>query len=179
MSRTKANLVLVCSALLIGCAPPVDDELISYFGAPEQDLAVAKNAVEICGNTSPKAREEAFRNIGFVNATFVNSERSIDDVDGLLLIEPESDVVVKLGQDGGVSGCIVGLKGMSPEQSFNLALIWVRKFGAVSNTELGQGLTPNAIEAWRFRGDGFPIFIAAYKTWDLLEEPGAAVRLSH
>ena len=179
MRLKTAYFGAVSSVLMLGCAPPVNEELISYFGAPEANFEVARDAVERCAEYGPWTREKAFRNTGFVNATFVNSERTIEDVDGLLLIEPESNVVVKLGQDGGVSGCIVGLKGMSPEQSFDLARIWVREFGAVSNTELGQGLTPNAIEAWRVSVDGFPIFIAAYKTWDLLEEAGAAVMLSH
>lgn len=73
---------------------------------------------------------------------------------------------------------MVGVEGMTPEQSYQLALPLVAYFEATSNTELGQGLTPNAVEAWRAAGATTPVFIAAYKTWDVLGVPGAAVRLS-
>lgn len=181
MIHLKFKVVLVLT-VASACAPPVDETLISYFGAGETEMAKAREAVDVCMRTAlPGAwdtRETMIRNAGYVDATFANPDRDIDDLKGMVLIHPSTETVVHLGADGGRGGCIVGLKGMSPQQSYELALPLVEHFDAVSNTELGQGLTPNAIEARRFWGPGYPIFIAAYKTWDILEEPGAAVRLS-
>lgn len=172
---------LIAIALLSGCAPQVDETLISYFDAPEQNMSEARRAVDLCLKTSGSwnLREQLFRQARYLDATFEDPERDIDKLRAVVLIQPETDVVVQLGADGGKSGCIVGLKGMTPQQSYELAQPLVAHFGAISNTALGQGLTPNAIEAWRASGTYAPIFIAAYKTWNVLEAPGAAVRLSH
>lgn len=180
--RRRLICYLSILAALAGCAPPVDESQISYFDAPLARFAVAQKAVSLCLGTSDglvwAAREDWFRANGFQDAMFESEDQDISDVRAVVLIHPESDVVVQLGKNGGRSGCTVGLKGMSPQQAYELALPLVAHFGAVSNTDLGQGLTPNAIQAWRASGPGYPIFIAAYKTWDILESPGAAVWLS-
>jgi hypothetical protein len=168
---TVSFVLLICS-----CAPAVDEELISYFGAPEENMVEASKAVDVCLQVGrAHQRETIFRQAGFVDAVFEDPERDIERLRELILIHPDSDVVVQIGKNGIGSGCLIVLKGMSPQQSHNLALPWVRHYNAVSNEELGQGLTPNAIQAWRSQGN---VFIAAYKTWDILEAPGAAVWLS-
>jgi len=178
----RKALCILCSLTLLSCAPAVDEELISYFGAPEENISEARKAVDICLRTSNSfawdLREAMFRNAGYVDAMFENPEREIEEIRGVVLIQPENDVVVQLGENGGKSGCIVGLKGMSPRQSHDLALPWVRHFDGVSNEDRGQGLTHNAIQVWRGVGTQFQVFIMAYKTWDILETQGAAVRLS-
>ncbi len=178
----RVRLVGVAFGTLVACAPPVDESLISYFGAPEEGIAKAREAVEVCKDTSNAfawdLRERMMRNAGFVDGMFEDPERSVAHLRGTLLIHAPTDVVVQLGEDGGKSGCIVGLKGMSPAQSYELTLPWVEHFNGVTSAERGQGLTPNAIEVWRGYGTQFQVFIMAYKTWDVLEAPGAAVRLS-
>ncbi|MEM6607096.1 MAG: hypothetical protein AAF689_00855 [Pseudomonadota bacterium] len=106
------------------------------------------------------------------------------------------------------NSCWVGLQSMTPEQSTQLAQIWVRAYGARPNSDFGDGLSDHVSGAWRlfFRDPPqFPdraaydnrIFIAAYKTWpsgpydpqrqvgydvsDLFprNQPGAAVRLTY
>ena len=177
-SQALAALTMV---LLSSCAPNVDEKLISYFGAPDENVSEARKAAEICLKNSFQQREPTFRLSGYVDAMFENPERDIEEIRGTVLIQPNSGVVVQLGEDGkGSSGCIVGLKGMSPRQSHDLALPWVRHFNGVSNEERGQGLTPNAIQVWRGVSprSRLQVFIVAYKTWDILEVPGAAIRLS-
>lgn len=171
---------LLLVMLLAGCAPSVDEKLISYFPAPADQIALAEDAVDICGRT-PKAyqfREALFRSLGFSEPDDPELHIMAKQKRGTVLVKPGSDVVVQLGGDGGRSGCIVGVKGMTPQQSFDLALPWVQKYEAVSNEELGQGLTHNAIQAWRTSDEDPTVFIAAYKTWDVLGVPGAAVRIS-
>ncbi|MCK0119465.1 hypothetical protein MWU61_02860 [Loktanella sp. F6476L] len=181
MDRNKAKCIM-CSLMLSACAPAVDEELISYFDAAEENMSEARKAVDICLRTSNSfawdLRESMFRQAGYVEAVFEDPERDIEEIRAVILIEPETEVVVQLGEVGGKSGCIVGLKGMSPRQSHDLALPWVRHFDGVSNEDRGQGLTHNAIQAWRGVGTQFQVFIAAYKTWEILETQGAAVRLS-
>ena len=46
----------------------------------------------------------------------------------VILEKSGTDVIVLLGSRGGEGACIVGLKGMTPEQSFELAQPWVEKF---------------------------------------------------
>ena len=181
MDRAKAICIL-CSLMLSSCAPAVDEELISYFGAPDDNINEARKAVDICRKTSNSfawdLREKIFRQAGYVEAVFEDPERNIEEIRAVILIDPVSEVVVQLGENGGKSGCIVGLKGMSPRQSHDLALPWVRHFDGVSNEDRGQGLTPNAIQVWRGVGTQGQVFIMAYKTWEILETQGAAVRLS-
>ena len=66
---------------------------------------------------------------------------------------------------------------MTPQQSYRLALPWVAKYDALTNEERGQGLSANAIQAWGRLEEDRIVYIAAYKTWDVLEVPGTAVRL--
>lgn len=92
------------------------------------------------------------------------------------MAKPHTNVVIQFGGDSGTSGCIVGVKGMTSLQRFDLAHSWVQKYGAVSNYELGKGLSHNVIQAWR-ASDEYPTqFIATYKTWDVLGQPEAAIR---
>lgn len=99
--------------------------------------------------------------------------------------EVVSDPSGNLKIEASSQGCIVGLEGMTPEQSYELALPWVDAYGARTNASLGQGLSQHVIEAWRATSpQGVPIFIAAYKTWPLRSNvasdlPGSAVRLSY
>ena len=183
MLRSKP--ILTCLVLMLSaCDPRVDEGLISYFGAPESELVIAKQAADICKATAFtwNLREALFRNAGYVEPTDERLQALADELDGVILVRPESGVVVQLGGEatlGGKSrsGCIVGLKGMSPQQSYELALGWAEHFDAPTNAELGQGLAKNAIEVWNLYGDRHLVRIAAYKTWEVLGEPGAAARL--
>ena len=95
----------------------------------------------------------------------------------VILEKPGTDVVVLLGASGGEGACIVGLEGMTPQQSFELAKPWVKTFGVRTNAERGQGLAKNAVEAWGTIEENRIVYIAAFKTWDVLDVPGAAARL--
>ena len=170
--------------LAAACDPRVDEELISYFGAPDAEFAEAKRSAGICGATAFNSdiRPALFLNAGYVKPTDEYLQKMAMERDALILTKPGTGVVVQLGGDaslGGKSdrGCIVGLSGMSPQQSYELALPWAEQFSAPTNAELGQGLARNAIEVWNLYGDGFIVRIAAYKTWEILGEPGAAARI--
>lgn len=79
--------------------------------------------------------------------------------------------------------CHVGLRSMTPQQSYNLALPLVKKFKAKTNAEHGDGLSDHVVQAWRVQSVGPPsVTIAAHKTWPANtggwpDVPGAAVTL--
>ena len=89
------------------------------------------------------------------------------------------EVIVQAG--GGY--CYVGLRGMTPDQSFRLAQPLVREFGATTNAENDQGLSEHVVQAWQVRNTSVPtVLIAAHRTWpwdrgNWPQVPGAAVTL--
>lgn len=83
----------------------------------------------------------------------------------------------KAGRHMVAACCIVGLEGMTPQQSFQLAEPRARKFDAQTNAERGQGLVSNAVQAWASIGESRGVYVAAYKTWEVLDSRGAAARL--
>ena len=76
----------------------------------------------------------------------------------------------------GVGICWIGLEGVTPKQSVELAQIWVAAFDAKPNSAYGDGLSDHVSGDWynlftepelfpdktRYK---HPVFIAAYKTW--------------
>ena len=76
----------------------------------------------------------------------------------------------------GVGICWIGLEGVTPKQSVELAQIWVAAFDAKPNSAYGDGLSDHVSGAWCnlfTEPERFPdkarykhrVFIAAYKTW--------------
>lgn len=164
---------------LSGCNPEVDDALVSATPATAQQFSTAKLAAKACAESVPDLFEAEFalKRVGF---TFTEDERlkSIQSALKATIMEaPEKGVVVLLGSRGGENACFVGLKGMTAQQSIELAIPWVKKYGALTNAEKGQGLAKNAAQAWSSFNERRNVYIAAYKTWDILDEPGAAARL--
>lgn len=93
-----------------------------------------------------------------------------------------SEVIAIVGRDGPERVCIVGLKNMTPAQSYELAQPWVRQFGALTNAERGQGLSDKVVQAWASLRSDRKVYVAAYKSWAARRSPfprgpGASVRL--
>ncbi|MCV6591965.1 MAG: hypothetical protein OIF48_03365 [Silicimonas sp.] len=189
---------------LVGCGiPPVDTTLISQNPADAQDFSIAKRAVNACKDL----RRDKVR-ASFLRAGFKVSEKteslSRNRTLKRLIIQAPSDRVSVFYHGG---SCWVGLEGMTPAQSRELASIWVRAHDAKPNSAFGDGLSDHVSGAWRHffvEPPRFPdkaayrhrIYIAAYKTWpygpydpqnqygfDIGEifpaVPGAAVELNH
>lgn len=168
---------LAIAAVLAGCSATVDNSMISTSPAPADQLSAAKSAASLCASKAPnwEAVESAFLANGFVETTDLRLKALRDAV---ILEDEDSDVLVLIGSKGKEGACIVGLPGMTPQQSYELALPWVRKYGAVSNADRGQGLSKKAVQAWAAFDDSRNVYIAAYKEWrEVLNVPGASARL--
>lgn len=174
--------ILATALLLTGCMTeetPSSYTPASYTAATQQQFAVAKSAASTCAQHAPNwtTVEAALLQKGYI-ATPDARLKSIQSKQRATILEkPQSGVVVLIGTKSKEGACIIGLKGMTPEQSYELALPWVEQYGAVSNSERGQNLSKRAVQAWAARVDNRQIYIAAYKTWDVLDVPGAAARL--
>jgi hypothetical protein len=195
----------MCAAFLIGCGvPALDTTLVSQTPADARIFAIAQRAVRACSRMPDRDNVlRAFRASGFGV-----TEQSIEGVQGrsstrAIITAPDSAVSVLYHG----SHCYVGLLGMTPDQSRDLAGIWATAFGASPNSAHGDGLSDHVSGAWR-RFFNEPadipnhgafthrIYIAAYKTWPqgpydpqrsvpfpvdglFPDQPGAAVKLNY
>jgi len=161
------------TVLVAGCEiPPVDPTYISDTPADAASFRVAQSAVRACSNL--KNRSELRRK--FQRAGFSIREERVKTRDGevsrFYITAPDPAVhVIYLG-----SSCYVGLEKMTPEQSAQLAQIWVRAHRAQPNSAFGDGLSDHVSGAWRRFFDEpakaptkaayrHRIYIGAYKTW--------------
>ena len=171
----------VCVAVIAvsGCDPAVDTSLISRTPAPAAAVERAETALAICARNL-QDYAETVRLIAA--AGFAETRSSI-------LAEPQSrfrfrsfasarhGVEITIVQQDRENLCLVGVDDLTPAQSFDLAAPVAEMFGAVTNAERDNGLANNAVEAWALFGPDRNLYIAAYKTWAPLGQPGAAVRL--
>lgn len=190
-------LSALCLAGLAACGiPPVDTATISTTPANAASFAVAQQAVRACIDMDERDTQiRNFRRAGF--------DVTISSQGQITVTAPDDAVTVLLHH----RSCWVGLEYMTPQQSVQLAQIWVDAYDATSNAANGQGLSSHVANAWRnifTEPEVFPetpayrhtIYIAAYKTWpsgpydpqrgtsfDLGDPfpdvPGAAVSLRH
>jgi len=188
VNRLLLFFYLACGAMLAGCAsvPSVNTKTISGVPASSVSFNEAKRAVRACTGL-PNASEmfDNFEAIGYRSPLAPDSTSKTKLPNGKtrivvpLVVHDAGDVIVQAGE----GYCYVGLRGMTPQQSFNLAQILVEKFGATTNAENGQGLSDHAVQAWRVQGSGTPsVLIAAHKTWpwdrgSWPNEEGAAITL--
>ncbi|RVT82756.1 hypothetical protein DXV76_16100 [Rhodobacteraceae bacterium CCMM004] len=179
----RALIPIASLMLMLGCAsiPPLDTTTISQTPASASQMAFAGRIVRVCSGLPDADRVmAAFEAMGHQ----VGRWRMIMG-GGEELVSPRQvsfergDVIVQASE----TDCYVGVKGMTPEQSYQLAQPWVRHFGAITNAEAGQGLSPHVVQAWGGRPKGTPVvLIAAHKTWpwdrgEWPDVPGAAVTL--
>ncbi|MEV8467933.1 hypothetical protein AB0T83_14230 [Fluviibacterium sp. DFM31] len=180
-------LGVVGIALLAGCDTPVDPALVSAAPAAPQQFSAAKAAAAICGRNAPNwsAAEAQLVAAGYRETTSdwlpsVLPSTAAQKAGQITILEkPGTDVVVQFGTRAGEGACLVGLKNMTPQQSYALALPWAQQFDAETNAERGNGLAKNAVQAWFASDDDGNTYIAAMKTWPLLDGPGAVARLMY
>ena len=172
-------LAVTAAFLLTGCDTPVNDTLVSQAPAPAQNFAEARKAAAVCARHAPNwgSAETSLKAAGFAETKDRRLKAVARAQNAVILENPAADAVVLIGSRGSEGACIVGLRGMTPQQSYKLAEPWARKFGARTNAERGQGLAQNAEQAWGTIEENRIVYIAAYKTWDVLAAPGAAARL--
>lgn len=206
------NFLAVCCVLgAAGCGiPPVDTTYISAVPASAQSFAVAQRAVRACSTvSSPDRVLSNFRKAGFQvsdtrSRTFGGASTELGSI---IAPDPTVTVFYEVAQydKRQIAECNVGLAGMTPEQSKQLADIWVKAHGAKSNAEHGDGLSDHVSGAWRRLYTGpknappeaayiHRLFITSFKTWPhgpyavrshipsaakevFPKKPGAAVRL--
>lgn len=167
---------------LAGCLgiPPVNTATISENPASAQRYAAARQAVKICSRLPDT--EAVMR--GFEALGYKRSRLEFTTNDGRTIVsESINSQNTDLKIIASSQGCTIGLEGMTPDQSFQLAQPWVRKFGLVTNESLGQGLSPHVVQAWQFpRFAHSEILVSAGRTWHIgsglsSNVPGASVRL--
>ncbi|MEM8970745.1 MAG: hypothetical protein AAGD43_01600 [Pseudomonadota bacterium] len=204
-AKACIKCALICAALWIASCgiPPVDTQFISETPADPQSYVIAERAVRACtGLPDRDTVLRSFETAGFGVAVEQVAAQSGRTVPRVIVSPPDEAVVVLyLG-----NSCYVGLEGMTPSQSAQLAQIWVEAHRAEPNSAFGDGLSDHVAGAWRrffTEPHRIPdkaaythrIFIAAYKTWPhgpydpqrqvgysipaFPEKPGAAISLSH
>lgn len=187
------NGKLLCTAflsmaLVSGCAriPPVNTATISKSPASSVAFAEARKAVRACSALPDvKAMFDRFEAIGYRSPSAPDSASRTDLPGGKTRVvipvvsHDDGEVIVQAG----AGYCYVGLRGMTPQQSFTLAQLWVKRYGATTNAENGDGLSDHNVQAWRVQRNGVPsVLIGAHKTWPWdrgrwPSVPGAAVTL--
>ncbi|WP_424967024.1 hypothetical protein [Dinoroseobacter sp. S375] len=203
--RWRAARSFIAFLTVIGCTvPPVDPTFISSVPADPQSFAVAQKAVRACSDPLNKERVlKNFQRAGFTVSQYPVASRFGGTATRIDVSAPDPAVSV-LYQSG---RCYVGLEGMTPSQSAQLAEIWVNAHNARPNSEFGDGLSDHVSGAWRHffteparvpskAAYYHRIYIAAYKTWPhgaydpqssfaydisgvFPDKPGAAVELNH
>ena len=180
VSRRRLFLALVLNLFLIACEATVRARDISSVPASSSQFRIAQTAVSICGQNFPGLESTAsnLRAAGFQetqNPRFTG----ISSLQRFIIFEhPDASILVGLANRG-QRVCLVGLEGMTPNQSFSLAQAWVKRYGATTNAENGQGLSSQVVQAWQSANLDRTVFIAALKSFPFFEKPGAAVRLTH
>ncbi|CUH52944.1 THUMP domain-containing protein [Shimia marina] len=195
----KRFWLALCLGLGACSIPPVDPTYISDTPADAASFALAQRAVRACSDLhSPDAVQRKLTQAGFQVVAKGTASRGRERFD---VVAPDADVIVHFN----ASNCFVGLVGMTPEQSYELAQIWVKAHQAKPNSAYGDGLSDHVVGAWRrffeepaAQGKApyqHRIYIAAFKTWPygpydpsgslgyaiepFPKKPGAAVELSH
>lgn len=198
----KRFWLALCLGLGACGIPPVDPTYISDTPADAGSFALAQRAVRACSDMySPGAVERKLQQAGFEVRVTGEGLRNGRLVNRLEIAAPDDDVTVHYYDDT----CFVGLVGMTPEQSYDLAQIWVKAHQATPNSAHGDGLSDHVVGAWRrfFEEPAASgkaayrhrIYITAFKTWPygpydparslgyaiepFPKVPGAAVKLSH
>ncbi|MBY5935476.1 hypothetical protein KUV51_20885 [Tateyamaria omphalii] len=178
MTCAKNLCIIAIAAMgLAACVTPPPAGKISDTAISQTTLSVAAQAVDICGRTFPNVTgtAEALQQAGF-------SETAERFENGKELDDPSRQVRVQVGERPAGGGrkehvCLISVIGMTPEQGFALAQPWVQRYGAITNAEAGQGLSPRAIQAWRSQTRDRIVFIAARKANNAFRQAGASVRL--
>ncbi|MFW2545503.1 hypothetical protein ACN2XU_22975 [Primorskyibacter sp. 2E107] len=142
-------------------------------------FAVAEAAAATCGAMAPNwaGLEVQLKAAGYVETDDAALKAAGRREGAVILEDPTSGALVLIGSRGGEGTCIVGMEGLTPQQSYGLALPWVKSFDLQTIVERGQGLAKNAVQAWGRLEPDRDVYVAAYKTWDVLDGPGAAARL--
>lgn len=179
---TQHLIFVLCAGLaLTGCTIPAPKaKYISTEPAAEDQIAAARNALELCARLAPdwRALEAAYRAREFGTPVSLLSRMiARERRGGVFLQDQNSDVLVQIGQSSIEGACIVGLPGMTPDQSLALATPIADQFGALTNAQRGSSLSRRAAQAWMARKPGQIIFLSASKAWETLGTAGASVRL--
>lgn len=182
--RALLTLLVVVSGC--GGIPAVNTETISTVPASPAAFNEAKEAVRACA-ALPDETElfDRFEAIGYWAPPASDVAPPTQSTDGKTWVlgrvvsHDTGDVIVQASR----GYCYVGLRGMTPQQSYELAQILVTKFHATTNAENGDGLSDHVVQAWQVQQKGTAnVLIAAHKTWPWdrgrwPSGPGAAVTL--
>jgi len=164
---------------LMGCNSQINEAMISDEPVPASQIRAASTAAKVCARHAPNwgQVEFALKSQGYSETDDDSLAAAAKRTKSVFLEDVNSDVVVQLGSSGSEAACLIGVPGLTPTQSYQLALPWVDQFDLLTNEERGQGLSAKAVQAWGRLDEERIVYVAAYKAWDVFEVPGAAVRL--
>ncbi|MEM9395115.1 MAG: hypothetical protein AAGA38_14745 [Pseudomonadota bacterium] len=204
MSRYIRGLLVGALFVTAACGvPEYEPTYISTVPANSQSYAVAERAVRACiGVGLPGGIKRQFQRAGFDVGVQPIKARNGRLIERTMVTAPDEAVTILILGDT----CYVGLEGMTPDQSAQLAKIWARAYGEDADKPVNQDLSDPLSVSW-FKSFAEParmpdkaafshqIYIAAYKTWpngrydpqrtvgydilDFPQKPGAAVMLRH
>ncbi len=197
MLRPSAYIAIAAVALSACVSSQFDEAMISEIPADASSLAIAQQAVKACASLPDEdGVSRSFKQAGFQVSKQPVALSNGRETERMLVKAPNENVSVLVHGNN----CYVGVVGMTPGQSVELAQHWVSKFKAHSNSAHGDGSAEQVAGAWRkFEnkvGLEHTVFIAAYKSWptgpydpqrnvafsvsDLFPNvPGAAVKLNY
>lgn len=187
----RATIAGICAVFLAGCTdiPPVSTSTISTSPASAQAFSQAQRALRVCAALPDSKRMfDGFEALGYREAGGPDVS-SVTKLPGggrsvvvPLVYHNDGQLIVQAAE----GYCFVGLRGMTPEQSYRLAQMLVRKYDLATNAELGQGVSSHVVEAWQAKTrPSSRILVAAHKTWPWdrghwpKDQKGAAVTLYH
>ncbi|WP_299722115.1 hypothetical protein [uncultured Tateyamaria sp.] len=176
--RNSLWIIALAIMSLAACVSAPPPGKISDTPVAQGTLSVAEQAVDICGRTFPNVNRALD---GMLGAGFEETEERYED-GGKELDDASRQVRVQLGEQRADRGrksyvCLISVIGMTPEQGFALVQPWVQRYGAITNAEAGQGLSPRAVQAWQSMTPARIAFISASKANETFREAGASVRL--
>jgi len=177
-----AVIVAVALSACVG-VPALNTETISSTPASKNGIAKVRRFASICSRFPNRdAVFQGFQAMGHPSGQIhIVLDNGKELVGGRSVQFDDGEVIVSVNEEQ----CFIGLRSMTPDQSFALAKIWATHFDLITNAEAGDGLSDRVVQAWRAKTyPGVQILVAAHKTWPNQgspwpKEPGAAITLRY
>lgn len=183
--RLAPVTAVVIAVVVSACAdaPVLNTETISSTPASARNIAKARQIANICSRFPNRdAVFDGLQALGHTSGQLrivLNNGKEL--VGGRTVQFDDGKVIATVSEEH----CFIGLRDMTPDQSFALANTWAKHFDLQTNAESGQGLSDRVVQAWRAKTNpGTQILVAAHKTWPHQgspwpKEPGAAITLRY
>ncbi|MEO1177727.1 MAG: hypothetical protein AAFV87_11330 [Pseudomonadota bacterium] len=145
----------LAALVLAGCDAPERTPPVSDTPVPADVFTLAQQTAAACAEHLPdwEAVVDELTNGAFLESSDPAMRAAARANGGVVIEAADGDLVVAIsGTRARRSGkretlCFIGAVGMTPDQAFDLAQPWVRRFDLQTNAERGQGLSSDAVQA--------------------------------